>query len=108
MFLQMLALAMLFMLGRPRLRRILDLCRHTGPTPQEVIDRVTESVPRQRLPADQECVICLRDQGHDEELATGESMWRGLPCGHAYHEECIDEWLRQQPRCPLCRESLLA
>jgi hypothetical protein len=27
-------------------------------------------------------------------------------CGHFFHESCIQEWMKRQNRCPLCRESL--
>ena len=26
-----------------------------------------------------------------------------LPCGHAFCEPCITDWLKKQPECPLCR-----
>lgn len=44
-----------------------------------------------------ECAICLGV------FTVGEKM-KVLPsCGHGFHPECIDAWLRTQPNCPLCR-----
>ncbi|KAL6967701.1 hypothetical protein U1Q18_033508 [Sarracenia purpurea var. burkii] len=44
-----------------------------------------------------ECVICL---SVFEERETG----RKLPkCGHGFHLECIDVWLRSHSTCPICR-----
>ncbi|KAL6650774.1 hypothetical protein ACP70R_009699 [Stipagrostis hirtigluma subsp. patula] len=44
-----------------------------------------------------ECAVCLA------ELADGEAA-RFLPrCGHGFHAECVDMWLRAHPTCPLCR-----
>ncbi|KAK9938653.1 hypothetical protein M0R45_015377 [Rubus argutus] len=43
------------------------------------------------------CSICL------EELEGGEYT-RELPiCGHLFHLACIDQWLRRQGSCPMCR-----
>ena len=40
--------------------------------------------------------ICITD--HEE----GDS-YRVLPCGHRFHIECVDKWLRSTSlRCPLC------
>ncbi|GMN60990.1 hypothetical protein TIFTF001_030084 [Ficus carica] len=45
------------------------------------------------------CSICLADYGDSDEL-------RLLPdCGHFFHVDCVDSWLRQQPTCPICRSS---
>ncbi|KAK3037784.1 hypothetical protein RJ639_030703 [Escallonia herrerae] len=43
------------------------------------------------------CTVCLHD------VAGGET-YRKLPeCGHCFHADCIDDWLRSQLTCPLCR-----
>uniref|UniRef100_A0A0D9UY95 RING-type E3 ubiquitin transferase n=1 Tax=Leersia perrieri TaxID=77586 RepID=A0A0D9UY95_9ORYZ len=44
-----------------------------------------------------DCAVCL------SELADGEKV-RELPnCGHVFHVECVDAWLRSRTTCPLCR-----
>lgn len=46
------------------------------------------------------CTVCL---GEYEE----KDILRVLPtCGHAFHINCIDVWLRQHSTCPVCRVSL--
>ncbi|KAL6647854.1 hypothetical protein ACP70R_015291 [Stipagrostis hirtigluma subsp. patula] len=47
------------------------------------------------------CPVCL------ESYADGDVV-RALPdCGHLFHRECVDPWLRQRPTCPVCRTSPL-
>ncbi|KAK8935988.1 RING-H2 finger protein ATL66 [Platanthera zijinensis] len=43
------------------------------------------------------CSICLSmvTEGEKESVLPG--------CDHGFHPECIDEWLRKQSSCPLCR-----
>ncbi|KAL5217193.1 hypothetical protein ABZP36_017877 [Zizania latifolia] len=44
-----------------------------------------------------DCAVCIT------ELAAGEAA-RLLPrCGHVFHVECVDMWLRSHSTCPLCR-----
>eukprot|EP01018_Ginkgo_biloba_P016817 Gb_35557 [translate_table: standard] len=46
------------------------------------------------------CAVCLGEYQEKD-------MLRVLPnCGHAFHINCIDLWLRQQSTCPVCRLSL--
>ena len=42
------------------------------------------------------CVICLDNFKIDEKIIK-------LPCNHIYHPECIQDWLKDNITCPLCR-----
>ncbi|XP_074587862.1 E3 ubiquitin-protein ligase Os04g0590900-like [Curcuma longa] len=47
-----------------------------------------------------DCSVCLSEFREEESL-------RLLPkCGHAFHLQCIDTWLRSHSNCPLCRASI--
>ena len=43
----------------------------------------------------EECSICLAS------LQPGDVV-RRLQCTHCFHKQCIDRWLTQRARCPLC------
>ena len=49
------------------------------------------------------CDICLL------EFETGEAVaWSPNPaCNHAYHEDCITDWLLRKPTCPSCRQNFI-
>ncbi|XAR55135.1 hypothetical protein NMG60_11030543 [Bertholletia excelsa] len=50
-------------------------------------------------PSDGTCPICLVDYQPKDTLRT-------IPeCNHYFHAKCIDEWLRMNATCPLCRRS---
>lgn len=44
----------------------------------------------------EECIVCLMEFEEDE-------MVKILPCGHMFHTDCIDEWLKRSTFCPLCK-----
>ncbi|XP_039892938.1 E3 ubiquitin ligase BIG BROTHER-related-like isoform X1 [Simochromis diagramma] len=46
-----------------------------------------------------QCQICVCDYSDGEKL-------RILPCFHDYHVHCIDQWLKDNPTCPICRVNL--
>ncbi|XP_031280893.1 RING-H2 finger protein ATL20-like [Pistacia vera] len=72
------------------------------------LDRPTiESFPKTKLgesrrlpnPNDNTCPICLSEYQAKETLRT-------IPeCNHYFHANCIDEWLKINGTCPLCRNS---
>ena len=42
------------------------------------------------------CGVCLEEFQNGERLKT-------LPCLHRYHNACIDKWLEQCAKCPICK-----
>ncbi|CAN6331595.1 unnamed protein product [Urochloa humidicola] len=45
------------------------------------------------------CCICLARYVDNDEL-------RLLPCGHFFHKDCVDKWLKINALCPLCKAEL--
>jgi len=45
------------------------------------------------------CCICLARYVDNDEL-------RLLPCGHFFHKDCVDKWLKINALCPLCKSEL--
>lgn len=48
---------------------------------------------------DAKCVVCLGDYEEGDQL-------RRLACGHQFHVECVDEWLKRHRTCPLCVQEI--
>lgn len=48
------------------------------------------------------CAICLDD------FVSSDTVVRELPCGHIFHPDCIDSFLRENSSlCPMCKTSVL-
>lgn len=47
-----------------------------------------------------ECSICLDDDNN-------KNRKRKLNCGHKFHFTCIEYWLKNYKRCPLCNQDAL-
>lgn len=45
------------------------------------------------------CAVCL------SEFDNGQLL-RRLPCGHHFHQHCIDKWLARSKVCPLCKQNI--
>ncbi|ORY37423.1 hypothetical protein BCR33DRAFT_854714 [Rhizoclosmatium globosum] len=46
------------------------------------------------------CVICLTSYEEGDGI-------KPLGCGHHFHVECVDEWLRLNKTCPLCKSEIV-
>ncbi|CAF3381809.1 unnamed protein product [Rotaria sp. Silwood1] len=51
---------------------------------------------KRTISIDEKCTICLCEFDHNDDV-------RRLPCMHLFHIECVDRWLTQSKRCPICR-----
>jgi hypothetical protein len=49
---------------------------------------------------DNMCSICYCDYEEGNEL-------RVLPCDHHFHKDCVDQWLKVNKTCPLCRQDIV-
>ena len=80
------------------------------PTPLSIDDRksliekkysdlVTDDIKRPEI--DLECSICRMEYEPQSVISI-------LPCDgrHYYHKECIDEWLEQSKKCPICKADI--
>ena len=45
------------------------------------------------------CVICIADYLPGDDLKV-------LPCLHRFHIECIENWLKSSPLCPICKKDI--
>lgn len=46
------------------------------------------------------CCICMED------CLEGQQMRTVVVCGHQYHSDCLEKWLRNRPTCPLCNQDV--
>ncbi|KAF4148796.1 Ring finger domain [Phytophthora infestans] len=72
--------------------------RQEGATPQQIqqlpIITVTESMLKASENAS--CTVCLNVFQVDAPV-------RMMPCFHRFHPQCIDPWLQEKGRCPICK-----
>jgi hypothetical protein len=76
-------------------------------TAQEQIDKLplflfdsTSVVGKDEHDTDVKCLVCQFPYKDQEEL-------RRLPCGHAFHSECVETWLKDNDICPYCRQTIV-
>jgi len=74
--------------------------KETSPSEQTMSERLSSW---RKPSAKDECCICL------ECYAVGETICAPINsgCNHVFHEGCINEWLKTNDQCPLCRVELL-
>ncbi|XP_042506327.1 putative RING-H2 finger protein ATL69 [Macadamia integrifolia] len=70
-----------------------------NPTIESYPKAVIGESRRQPKPDENTCTICLSEYQLRETIRT-------IPqCQHFFHADCIDEWLRMNASCPVCRTS---
>ena len=62
----------------------------------ESLERVTLKKGDMPSYSQETCSICLTDFKVKDKLLV-------LVCEHAFHERCIERWLRQAKECPNCK-----
>lgn len=90
-----------------RRRRLNDQARQHQPIQRSATPEMLEAlrVETFQKPAvdnperDDSCSICLCDYEENEEI-------RVLRCHHRFHKECIDCWLRNSVKCPICKRDI--
>lgn len=45
------------------------------------------------------CVICIEEFAENDELKI-------LFCTHRFHASCLDNWLKNSIRCPICKRDV--
>ena len=79
-----------------------QLLRLEHPTDQQILNELPETQIEDVTKLDAEkknCVICLEDFKNGEKATV-------LPCIHMFHTSCIQNWLKSQNTCPICKFSL--
>jgi hypothetical protein len=82
------------LLGRLRSRE--------NPTDQEILNELPETTiddVNKLDPEKKNCVICLEDFKNGDKATV-------LPCIHMFHTSCIQNWLKTQNSCPICKFKL--
>merc|ERR1719322_378493 len=49
---------------------------------------------------ERKCAICL------SEFEDGDDLRCLIRCSHVFHVKCVNEWLKENKRCPMCRQFL--
>lgn len=51
-----------------------------------------------------ECSICLTDI---RDTVGSEIFISRTKCGHFFHKNCLEEWIKKRKNCPVCRSKVL-
>lgn len=54
---------------------------------------------RDQTSEEKKCTVCLNEFKNCQLL-------RRLPCLHAFHRKCIDNWLKESSQCPVCMKDI--
>ena len=65
---------------------------------QAIINCLPESIVKEKKDYENNssCVICMCEFEIGDKIST-------LPCAHVFHTECIADWIKREPTCPICK-----
>jgi hypothetical protein len=66
---------------------------------QDEINKYTQAYKAVEIPKESNCVVCQSEFQKQEEIRT-------LPCKHSFHKDCIDQWLKINKTCPICKKDI--
>lgn len=79
---------------------VLDIdISHYDPPSKEKLEQCADYKYKKGEKEDESCVICICDLEEEEEV-------KKLTCGHIFHQDCINQWLKNNSTCPTCKHSL--
>ncbi len=67
---------------------------------KEQIAKIPGKLYRQGQTKSTNCSICY------EEFTLGVRFKQLKDCGHEYHDTCINKWLEEDKRCPVCNKTV--
>ena len=67
----------------------------------EVIVEIPINIPREIFSDNENayCIICM-------EPILKKNIVSKLQCGHIYHYDCLNKWVKKKKNCPVCRTKL--
>ncbi|TNV75927.1 hypothetical protein FGO68_gene7702 [Halteria grandinella] len=73
------------------------LCIIYSPLPTPSSDTLIENLKLTQLQIELDCTICLNIMQKEGII---------LGCGHIFHQDCIQKWLKRNQICPVCRQTV--
>jgi hypothetical protein len=58
--------------------------------------KLLDDIDTTNIDINNECVICLENMDNKKAI---------LNCNHAFHKQCVLEWMKLQQKCPICRNN---
>ena len=81
-------------------RWALEAQKHIDNLPLETYDAESGDGSDAHNDSEVKCLVCQHEYQRGDRL-------RRLPCGHIFHAECVDEWLKTNDECLYCRKSIV-
>lgn len=78
---------------------LLELGEKIGKVSRGITKEQFNSLPQVYPPIAAQCSICQEDLSLNKKALS-------LKCGHWFDVDCIEEWLKREKHCPLCKKEI--